>query len=144
MEVTKTRMEKKAQTSGIMILGVIVAVIIGLVGLSITADLTSLNIEAQAANNELVTGSNITDVQFDNTNWATNATCNCSPFTADFVPGTAIWGNDSCNGVGVLCSYTYYDPAYVENSTTQTIIGLFIILFAVLILVLITAGIVMR
>jgi len=68
MEVTKTRMEKKAQTSGIMILGVIVAVIIGLVGLSITADLTSLNIEAQAANNELVTGSNITNVQFDNTN----------------------------------------------------------------------------
>ena len=130
---------KKAQLTNAMIIGLVVAVIIGLIGLTITADLGSPLTEAQDANNELVTGSNSTYVDFANDDWATNATCNCTPFTASFVNGSAIWSNDSCDAIGVQCSYTYFDDSYVDNGTTRTIVDLFPVLFAVLVLIIISA-----
>lgn len=137
----------KGQVSGTMlgvVISTIVAVIIGIVAIAVVDDEVSKQTEAQSVTDEAITGSNSTAVQLENTDLSANATCNCSPFTADLTAGTILHTNDTCNGQTVLCSYSYYDAAYADSATTRTVVDLTPTIWAVVLLSVIAAGMIMR
>jgi len=136
-------MNKKAQSNLIVggIISLLVAVIVGVVGLSVVdnliTDQTTATIDIV---NVALTSSNATAVSLAHDDLTANATCNNTPYFTNLVAGTILWSNLHPSNA-TICNYTYVPDAYIESATTRTILSTNIIMWAVFILVLIAGGI---